>query len=448
MTSYFTDRTIDELATDLRSGRTTSAELTRRALESIARANPRVNAFAHVDTEGALAAAHQADRELGDGLDRGPLHGLPTGIKDMIDVAGLPTTAGSAHLDDGRVARADAACVRRLRQAGAVIVGKTTTHEFAYGPTGDRSVHGPTRNPRDLTRMSGGSSGGSAAAVAAGMVAFALGTDTGGSVRIPAALCGVVGFKPAHGAISTEGVLPLSRTLDHVGVHAPTVRDCLTVYEALAEPGPTGPEGTRTPDTGRIGWLTEEAPVAGDPRVAATVRRALEAAVGAVPDAVWSQAQAGREAFLAIQSTEAVEVHAQRMERAPGLYDEEVLRRLQAAAAIPAERYAAAFDTRKAVTPLVGELFDRHDVLALPTVPITAPPLGARELGARELGAAGRGTPVRDALLSLTSPWNLLGLPAFSIPVGSVDGLPVALQLVCRPGDETRVAAIADRLTR
>ncbi|MEU5643263.1 amidase [Streptomyces milbemycinicus] len=449
MTGFFTDRTIDELATDLRSGRTTAAELTRRALESIAGANPRVNAFAHVDTEGALAAAHQADRELGEGLDRGPLHGLPTGIKDMIDVAGLPTTAGSAHLDDGRVARADAACVRRLRQAGAVIVGKTTTHEFAYGPTGDRSVHGPTRNPRDLTRMSGGSSGGSAAAVAAGMVAYALGTDTGGSVRIPAALCGVVGFKPAYGAIPTEGVLPLSRTLDHVGVLASTVRDCLTVHEALADPAPAGPEGTPDTDTGRIGWLTEEgpvagdAPVAGDPRVAATVRRALETAVGAVPDAVWSQAQAGREAFSAIQSTEAVEVHAQRMEHAPGRYDEEVLRRLQAAAAVPPERYAAAFDTREAVARPVGELFDRHDVLALPTVPITAPLLGARELG-----AAGRGTPVRDALLSLTSPWNLLGLPAFSIPVGSVDGLPVALQLVCRPGGEARVAAIARALGR
>ncbi|MES4908446.1 MULTISPECIES: amidase [unclassified Streptomyces] len=437
---FFTDRTIDDLATDLRSGRTTASELTRRALEAIAGANPRVNAFAHVDAAGALAAADQADRELGEGLDRGPLHGLPTGIKDMIDVAGLPTTAGSAHLD-GRVARADAACVRRLRRAGAVIVGKTTTHEFAYGPTGDRSVHGPTRNPRDLTRMSGGSSGGSAAAVAAGMVAFALGTDTGGSVRIPSALCGVVGFKPAYGVIPTEGVLPLSRTLDHVGVHAPTVRDCLTVHEVLAQSAPTGPEGT--PDTGRVGWLTEEEPVAGDPRVVATVRRALETAVGAVPDARWEQARACREAFSAIQGFEAAESHARRVERAPGLYDEEVLRRLQAAAAISPERYAAALDTRKDVTRLVGELFDGHDVLALPTVPLTAPPLGARELA-----VGGPGTAVREALLSLTSPWNLLGLPAFSIPAGSVDGLPVALQLVCRPGDEARVAAIAQALTR
>ncbi|GAA2370995.1 amidase [Streptomyces cuspidosporus] len=449
----FAGRTISELATELRAGRTTSVELTRHALEAIAGSGPRVNAFAHVDAGGALAAARQADREIGEGLDRGPLHGLPTGIKDMIDVAGLPTTAGSAHLA-GRVARTDAACVRRLRRAGAVIVGKTTTHEFAYGPTGDRSVHGPTRNPRDLTRMAGGSSAGSAAAVAAGMVAFALGTDTGGSVRIPSALCGVVGFKPAYDAIPTHGVLPLSRTLDHVGVLAPTVRDCLTVHDVLAEREGRGhrldgaaADAGLAPDTGRVGgltvgWLTEEAPPPGDPRVAATVRRALETAVGTVPDVVWRRARACRDAFSAIQGAEASALHARRMEQAPGLYDEEVLRRLQAASAVSPERYAAALDTRAALIRAVGELFGRHDVLALPTVPITAPPLGAREVA-----PDGRVIPVRDALLSLTSPWNVLGLPAFSVPAGAVDGLPVALQLVCRPGDEAKAAALAHRLT-
>ncbi|MEU1665724.1 amidase [Streptomyces sparsogenes] len=450
---FFAGRTISELATELRAGRTTSVELTRHALEAVAGSGPRVNAFAHVDAAGALSAARQADREIGEGLDRGPLHGLPTGIKDMIDVAGLPTTAGSAHLA-GRVARTDAACVRRLRRAGAVIVGKTTTHEFAYGPTGDRSVHGPTRNPRDLTRMAGGSSAGSAAAVAAGMVAFALGTDTGGSVRIPSALCGVVGFKPAYDAIPTHGVLPLSRTLDHVGVLAPTVWDCLTVHDVLAEREGRGhrldgaaADAGLAPDTGRVGgltfgWLTEEAPPPGDPRVAATVRRALETAVGTVPDVVWRRARPCRDAFSAIQGAEASALHAQRMEQAPGLYDEEVLRRLQAASAVSPERYAAALDTRAAFIRAVGELFGRHDVLALPTVPITAPPLGAREVAPN-----GRVIPVRDALLSLTSPWNVLGLPAFSVPAGTVDGLPVALQLVCRPGGEAKAAALAHRLT-
>jgi aspartyl-tRNA(Asn)/glutamyl-tRNA(Gln) amidotransferase subunit A len=187
---------IEVMAEALRAGETTAEALTRCALTRIAEQNGELGAFAVVDREGAVSAARRADVELSDGIDRGPLHGIPVAVKDLIDVAGLPATRGSAHFSGHRAAE-DAACVRRLRAAGAVIVGTTVTHEFGYGPTGDRSWHGPARNPHEPRRMAGGSSGGSAAAVAAGIVPVALGTDTGGSARIPAAMCGIAGYKPA-----------------------------------------------------------------------------------------------------------------------------------------------------------------------------------------------------------------------------------------------------------
>ncbi|MCC9184615.1 amidase [Mycolicibacterium mageritense] len=196
---YFRGRDIRSLAADLRSGRTTSVELVEHSLAAITRLDPILNAFTTVDTEGALAAARTADRERAEGRDRGVLHGIPVSVKDLIDIAGQVTTSGS--LAHPRRPETDAECVSRLRAAGAVIVGKNVLHEFAYGATGDRSAHGASRNPWDVNRISGGSSGGSAVATAAGMVPVAVGTDTAGSVRVPAALCGVTGFKPAHGDI-------------------------------------------------------------------------------------------------------------------------------------------------------------------------------------------------------------------------------------------------------
>ncbi|MBF8193442.1 amidase, partial [Nonomuraea sp. K274] len=262
----FTGRTLAGLARDLRTGRTTSTELVEQALDAIAELDPALNAFVTVDAEGARAAARRADQEPDD--LRGPLHGVPVAVKDLIMVAGLPSTMGSRHFAD-YVPEVDAWCVARLRRAGAVIVGKTTTHEFAYGPTGDRSAAGPSRNPWDPARMSGGSSGGSAVAVAAGMVPLALGTDTGGSVRIPAALCGVAGFKPAYEAIPADGVFPLSRSLDHVGVLAGDEHDCLTAYRCLTTSESEGDGAADPAGAGpvRVGWLDPAGLFACDPRV-------------------------------------------------------------------------------------------------------------------------------------------------------------------------------------
>ncbi|GGO66964.1 amidase [Nonomuraea cavernae] len=446
----FAGRGITELARDLRAGRTTSAELTELALDAIARLDQQLNAFVTVDADGARAAARRADGELAEGADRGHLHGVPVGVKDLIMVAGLPVTMGSRHFA-GHVAETDAECVTRLRRAGAVIVGTTTTHEFAYGPTGDRSATGPSRNPHDPARMSGGSSGGSAAAVAAGLVPLALGTDTGGSVRIPAALCGVAGFKPAYGAIPADGVFPLSRTLDHVGVLAGDERDCLLAYRLLAatapaegghpESGadhgtPAGPPG----DAGaaRVAWLDPTGLFACDARVVSAVR----AAAGPLEEVRLPAGIAGelRETYSAVQSAETAAVHAGRLAEAPELFDPEVLERLRVAFEMPGWRYVRAMDERSRLAEIVGALFDRHDVLALPTVPLTAPPLDRRET---RLG--GETVAVRAALLALTSPWNVLGLPALTVPAGTVDGLPVGLQLVCPPGREHLLFAAAAR---
>ncbi|MEO3868677.1 amidase [Nonomuraea sp. B12E4] len=437
----FTGRTIAGLAQDLREGRTTATELVTLALDAATKLDPQLNAFVTVDHDGALAAARLADHELAAGTDRGPLHGVPVGVKDLIDVAGLPATMGSRHYA-GHVPAADAECVTRLRRAGAIIVGKTTTHEFAYGPTGDRSANGPSRNPHDPARMTGGSSGGSAAAVAAGMVPLALGTDTGGSVRIPAALCGIAGFKPAYGAIPADGVFPLSRTLDHVGVLAAAEGDCLPAYRALA----TAQLREDLP-AARVAWLdlTGLDPaglIQGDQRVTDLVRNASGA-----QDDVRLPAEvvaALRETYLVIQSCEAAAVHASRLARAPELYDPELLERLRVAAELPGWRYVQAMDGRARLAAAVGRLFERHDVIALPTVPITAPPLLRPEPEPDGEPGAWR-MAVRATLLSMTNLWNVVGLPALTVPAGMVDGLPVGLQLVCRPGRELLLFEAAAR---
>ena len=213
---FFRGRRIADLQQAMASGSLTAEDLVRHAGAAIERLNPQLNAFVHVDIAAALATARERDAERASGKVRGPLHGIPVAIKDNVDTADMPTTMGAAHFL-GHRPQADARCVALLREAGAIVVGKTLTHEFAYGPTGDRSVQGAARNPWRTSQMTGGSSAGSAAAVAAGMVPVALGTDTGGSVRVPSALCGLVGFKPTHGRVSDAGVFPLAPTLEEPG---------------------------------------------------------------------------------------------------------------------------------------------------------------------------------------------------------------------------------------
>ncbi|MCZ2403175.1 amidase [Paenarthrobacter sp. Z7-10] len=475
---------IAEVAGRIRGGEITAVEITEQALAAAHGLGTELNCFVTVDDDGARRAARLVDAELAAGLDRGPLHGIPVGIKDMIATAGLATTMGSRHFA-GHVPHIDAAVVSSLRTAGAVILGKTQTHEFAYGPTSDRAATGAARNPQDPSRMTGGSSGGSGAAVAAGIVPLALGTDTGGSVRIPAALCGTVGLRPSQGAVDVQGVFPLAPTLDVVGPLAGSVADAAIGWWALsAKPEGFGARWSqctppRLPDGERVRNLRIARPNCDlTERVEASVRTAEQLAVDAL-DGISTVSGSGSVAHVAhgahnvhflhgglplpeidetegpyydIQSAEAYAVHAERMRKAPELFDAEVLERLQAAAEVPGWRYVQALDIRRRLRASVLERMSAVDVLLMPTVPLEAPEIGQRDLGQLDLGQLHLGqlnssqlnsspatgwTGVRAALLGLTIPWSLLGFPAISVPV-ALPGAAMrgSVQLVAKPGQE------------
>ncbi|MBV9012107.1 MAG: amidase [Pseudonocardiales bacterium] len=374
----------------------------------------------------------------------GPLSGVPVAVKDLIDVAGLPTRCGSAVLADAAPAREDAAVVAALRAAGAVVVAKTHTHEFAFGPTGDIAAEGTCRNPRDPQRITGGSSSGSAAAVAAGLVPLAVGTDTGCSVRTPAALCGVVGLKPALGALPTTGVFPLSESLDHIGLLGADVGIVASAFSALS---------------GR--WIDPSAPVAGtvvgrptdpywrvhDPEITAAVDRAADA-LGAAGALLREVRLPGIDEFAAtyqvIVGVEAYTTHRRWLAQRSQDYQPATAARLQAAAGYTAADYVTAQRTRAALGAELSArmLAEGIDVLLLATTPVRATPIGARQVDAPD------GTPVTvvPALLSLTLPFNLLGWPAVSVPAPAVAGLPIGIQLAAVRGGEQAVLAAGARI--
>jgi Asp-tRNA(Asn)/Glu-tRNA(Gln) amidotransferase A subunit family amidase len=386
----------------------------------------RLGAFTYLDPVRAIAEAQESNTAASQAH---PLRGVPVAVKDNIDVAGMPSRAGSQHFSNVPAER-DATAVARLRAAGAIVIGKTAMHQFAYGPTGDRSVSGPVRNPHALGRMARGSSAGSGAAVAAGIVPIAIGTDTGGSVRIPAALCGVVGFKPAHRAVPMEGVLPLAPDLDDIGVLAATVEDCKLAAEVLVGHGAIA-EASTTP---RIAWLPPSSFTPVDPGVESMARAVLPPH----DEVRLTEPITLLHAFNALQSGQVYALHAERVQHAPQLYDAEVLKRLRAAARVPAWHYVRALDTRERAADELSLLLTDIDVLALPTVPVVAPALGRRRLRINSETVT-----TRQALLSLTCVWNLVGYPAITIPVGKVGGLPVGLQLVAVPGREPTLFAAA-----
>ncbi|HSL09088.1 MAG TPA: amidase [Pseudonocardiaceae bacterium] len=374
----------------------------------------------------------------------GPLSGWPVAVKDLIDVAGLPTHCGSAVLADAAPAQHDAAVVARLRAAGAVVVAKTHTHEFGFGPTGDVAVEGPCHNPHDPQRITGGSSSGSAALVAAGLVPLAVGTDTGCSVRTPAALCGVVGLKPARGALPTAGVFPLSETCDHVGLLGRDVDTVGVAFGAL-----TGRRiDPSTPLNGTvIGRLTDPYWRVHDAEINAAVDRAagaLRAAGAILRDTSLPGIEELAATYPVIVGAEAYVTHRRWLAQRPGDYQPATATRLRAAAEYTTTDYVTAQRTRRR---LAAELTSRLatdgiDLLLLPTTPLRATPIGARQVDAPD----GTQVEVVPALLSLTLPFNLVGWPAVSVPAPGVTGLPVGVQVVAVRGGEQAVLAAGARI--
>ncbi len=437
--------TIEEFARKLRARDVTALETTIACLRRIEELQPSLNAFIRVMAEEARRDADAADRELAAGRDRGPLHGVPIAVKDIIDVKGVPTTAAS-RVREGHVARADAPVITRLRDAGAVIIGKTNLDEFAFGTTSENSAFGPVRHPVDRARSPGGSSGGSAVAVATGMALAALGTDTGGSIRIPAAACGTSGLKPTLGEVSTDGVVPLSKTFDHVGPFARTVGDLLLLHQAMSARSrdlqSSGADLPRSATDLRLGiprgYLTDL--LDGDVRARFDeAAAALRSAGATLTDVSIPHASMTPAVYVHIHSSEAATYHARTLDAVPDRYTPVVRRRLEVGRYVLAQDYHRAMEGRELLRRDVDAALAGCDSLLLPTLPIAAPPAGAESVIVN-------GTPelVRALMLRLTQLFNVTGHPAISIPCGvTSDRLPVGLQIVGHHNQTERLLSVA-----
>ena len=443
-------RSIAALAAALRERRLSPVEVVNTLLERIESEDAKLNAFITVLPERALEEAARAEKEILAGEYRSPLHGVPVGVKDLICTEGVRTTMGSAFFED-YVPDHSATAVSKLEEAGAILLGKTNTHEFAYGPTGDSSHFGPTRNPHDPSRIPGGSSGGSGATVAAGLCYAALGSDTAASIRVPAALCGVVGMKPTFGRVSKSGAFPLAWTLDHVGPITRTVEDNALLLNVLAGYDAQDPHSVDKPteDFTRDLQRGVRGGVVGVPethyfehaedeverrvREAVEVLRSLGTEVREVEIPHLPEALKAQRIILAV---EAYTIHEERLENEPERFGDEISSRLRDAEHLKAHRYAKAQQvTKRRSLEEFERALEEVDVLLTPTVPIAA-----TGIGQREVNVGGHEELVFSALTRLTGPTNLNGLPSLSVPCGLThSGLPVGLQIIGRPFDEVTV---------
>jgi aspartyl-tRNA(Asn)/glutamyl-tRNA(Gln) amidotransferase subunit A len=441
---------IEEAGRLLRKREISPVELVDAALARIERGNPRLNAFLMIVADEARRQARAAERAIRRGNSSGPLHGIPISLKDNFWTRGVRSTAGSKILETF-VPDEDSEVASRLVRAGAILLGKTNMHEFAYGITNENPHYGPVRNPWAQERISGGSSGGSAVAVATGMGFASMGTDTGGSIRIPASLCGIVGLKPTYGLVSVAGVVPLAETMDHAGPLARTVTDVCIILQAVAEKYPKGarvPEYRKLrksiPRRFRLGWPKEYF----FDRLDAEVRWAMDAA-GKTLESLGARIEEVSLPHLGESvepSTNIAMAEATRYHESQGYfparaaeYGEDVRKRLEMGRDVRAVDYLNAFAVKREIQKEFQDAYARVDALIAPALPIGAP-----RIGENELMIEGEKETVRSALVRLNRPANLTGDPAISIPCGFTRaGLPIGLQLIAPRWSESRLLAIA-----
>jgi aspartyl-tRNA(Asn)/glutamyl-tRNA(Gln) amidotransferase subunit A len=441
-----TSLNIHEAAELLKHKEISPVELTQAHLERIQLLDQRLNSFITVTPELALEQARQAETEIQQGSYKGALHGIPLALKDLYETQGIRTTGGSTFFAD-YFPEADAAVVQRLKEAGAVLLGKLNMHEIALGVTNENPHYGDCCNPWDLTRITGGSSGGNAAALAAGLCMGAMGSDTGGSIRIPSSLCGVVGLKPTYGRVSLRGVIPLSWNLDHAGPMARSVRDIAILLQTIAGYDPQDAWSVDMPvenylaihEDGVRGWriavasdgyFTDTEVVDGEVQSAviqvAKVFESLGAQVEQVP---FPNAREAAMVNGLMTPSDAAAFHHQRLAENPQGFGQDVLKRLQTGAAYTSTEYSLARRMQTILRCQFKEFFNEFDLLLTPTTPITAPVRGSADPFDRP-----------RILTRFTAPYNLTGLPALSIPCGwSSEKMPIGLQIVGKPWAEVKV---------
>ena len=436
-------KTIEELSALIRRRTVSPLEITRECLARIDELNPKLNAFITVTAEAALAEAALAEHEIMRGEWRGPLHGIPIGLKDIIDTAGVTTTAAS-NLFRNRIPTEDAEVTTRLKQAGAVLLGKQNLHEFAYGGSSMISCFGEVRNAWNVEHIAGGSSGGSATAVAAGLGSAAIGTDTAGSIREPASQCGVVGLKPQYGRVSARGVIPLSESLDHVGPITNSVMDAAILLNILSDPQNSGWDETQDftlglgDDTKSLrlgvprGFFLEEldAEVGAAFDEALTVLKTLSSEIKYVDLAVSTD--------RTLQAAESYAFHRQWVEHSPELYQPETLRRIMSGADISKADYENSRTEHETARREIVAHFKNVDLLITPTLPVPPPTIAELKKDPSLL------RPKEIVLLRNTRPWNVWGVPAISVPCGFTHaGLPIGLQITGPPWREDLVLRMA-----
>ncbi|MDZ8188922.1 MAG: AtzE family amidohydrolase [Nostoc sp. ChiSLP02] len=444
---------VDAITTSnaIREGNVSAVDVTKAALARIAMRNHLFNCFTTITAEAALADAARIDSEIAQGRNPGIFAGVPFAVKNLFDIAGITTLAGSKINAENPAATQDATAVAKLKQAGAVLLGALNMDEYAYGFVTENSHYGATRNPHDLLRVAGGSSGGSAAAVAGGLVPLTLGSDTNGSIRVPAALCGVFGLKPTYGRLSRAGVALFSSSFDHIGAFARSVQDIAAVFDVLQGKDDRDPICTQR---SRVKTLHLTSPhqdisaikiaIAADYFTKGAQPQAL-AAVQKVADALnvtkyvnIPEAHRARAAAFAITASEGANLHLDKLRKRPEDFDPATRDRFLAGALIPSSWYLQAQRFRRWYRDRVREVFQNVDIILAPTTPISAPLIGQQTMI-----LDGEEILIRPHLGLFTQPLSFIGLPVLSVPIVCPDALPLGVQLIAAPYNEALILQVA-----